>query len=231
MTGPIRPAARRRFFAMLWLSLALHALVIGFTQLPPPARVPLPAELQVEIERPAPAQAAAALPAPRPLIQPSRPLPEARRIRPAPSAPALAELREPSALPSPPAEAAPPAPAPGPVAPGPVIPVPLLADMRYYSARELDVQPVALRRPQPAYPERAEAQGVAGRVVVRLHLEADGSVGRMEVMSAAPAGAFGELFKKATLDALAGIRFKPAQRNGQPVRAVVEIPVVFEPDG
>lgn len=112
----------------------------------------------------------------------------------------------------------------------PVINVPLLADTRYYTAKELDMQPSALRRPQPVYPPRAEEQGVAGRVVVRLHLEADGSVSRMEVVSMAPGGAFGELFRKATLDSLAGIRFRPAQRNGRAVRAVVEIPVVFEPD-
>lgn len=115
-------------------------------------------------------------------------------------------------------------------APGPVLNVPLLAETRYYLARELDVQPSALRRPDPVYPPRAEEQGVAGRVLVRLHLEADGSIGRTEVVSVAPAGAYGEMFKQATLDSLKATRFRPALRNGQAVRAVVEIPVVFEPD-
>lgn len=122
------------------------------------------------------------------------------------------------------------APAPSRESRGPVLDVPLLVDARYYTAKELDVQPFALRRPQPVYPVRAEEQGVAGRVLIRLHLEADGDISRTEVVSVAPGGAFGEMFRKATLDSLAGIRFKPAQRNGQPVRAVVEIPVVFEPD-
>jgi protein TonB len=63
---------------------------------------------------------------------------------------------------------------------------------------------------------------------VRLHLESDGSVSKAEVVLVAPGGVFGELFKKATLDSLKTARFRPAQRDGLPVRAVVEIPVVFE---
>ena len=130
-------------------------------------------------------------------------------------------------MPAPPASAG----APGRNAPGPALDVPLLADTRYYTAKELDVQPSALRRPEPVYPVRAEEQGVAGRVVIRLHLEADGGIGRIEVVSVTPGGTFGEMFRKATLDSLKDTRFSPAQRNGRPVRAVVEIPVVFEPDG
>jgi protein TonB len=103
-----------------------------------------------------------------------------------------------------------------------------VADARYYIAKELDMQPSALQRPEPAYPPMAEEQGVSGRVVVRLHLESDGSVSKAEVVLVAPGGVFGELFKKATLDSLKTARFRPAQRDGLPVRAVVEIPVVFE---
>jgi protein TonB len=87
-----------------------------------------------------------------------------------------------------------------------------------------------LRKPEPVYPSQAEEQGVPGRVVIRLHLESDGSVSKTEVVSVIPGGVFGELFRKSTLDAIKGLRFRPAQRNGQPVRAVVEIPVVFEPE-
>lgn len=121
-------------------------------------------------------------------------------------------------------------PAAGRESPGIELAVPQFVDTRYYTAKELDVQPAALRKPDPEYPPQAEDQGIAGRVVIRLHLEADGSVSKTELVSASPGGVFGELFKKSTLDSVRGIRFRPAQRNGQPVRAVVEIPVVFEPE-
>jgi protein TonB len=230
MTGPIMPAARRRFIVMLWLSLALHALVIGLTQLPSPVRVPLPPDLRVEISEPAPvaqATSSAHEPAAKPAPRPPQPLPPVRQEPAQPQAPQTVS----PALPIPQVAPAPSTAAPSRESPGPVLDVPLLADARYYTAKELDVQPFALRRPEPAYPVRAEEQGVAGRVLIRLHLEADGSISRTEVVSVAPGGAFGEMFRKATLDSLAGVRFKPARRNGQPVRAVVEIPVVFEPDG
>ena len=228
-------SVRRRFLVMLWLSLALHALVIGLTQLPPPVQVPQPRDLRVELSQPVPAESAAApMREAAPAVQAIRPPLPRQDLVPSPVLPEpLPRPAVPAALPS--QHAALPAPsaptvAPAREAPGPVLDVPLLADMRYYTARELDVQPAALRKPQPAYPVRAEEQGVAGRVVVRLHLEADGSISRTEVMSVAPAGVYGEMFRKATLDALRDARFRPALRNGQPVRAVVEIPVVFEPD-
>lgn len=224
------PAARRRFIVMLWLSLALHVLVIGLTQLPSPVRVPLPQDLRVEIAEPAPAaQATPATPEStvKPAAQPPQPLP---LVRQEPARPQATVAPAPQAV-SPPMPASQTGPAPSAPAPGPVLDVPLLADTRYYTAKELDVQPFALRRPEPVYPARAEEQEVAGRVLIRLHLEADGSISRTEVVSVAPGGAFGEMFRRATLDSLAGVRFKPARRNGQPVRAVVEIPVVFEPDG
>lgn len=228
------PAARRRFIVMLWLSLALHALVIGLTQLPSPVRVPLPPDLRVEIAEPAPVgQATPATPEPadKPAAKPPQPLLPMQQETPRPQAAvAPAPQAVSPALPIPQAAPAPSAPAPSRESPGPVLDVPLLADTRYYTAKELDVQPFALRRPEPVYPVRAEEQSVAGRVLIRLHLEADGSISRTEVVSVSPGGAYGEMFRKATLDSLRSTRFKPAQRNGQPVRAVVEIPVVFEPD-
>lgn len=238
MTGSIMPAPRRRFLAMLWLSLALHALVIGLTQLPPPVQVALSPQFDVEIERSvpmAPAVKSAPEPAPtaRPVIKPAPASPVQQRLIPMPVSPppavppANVASAAPGAVPPPQAE---PATAAGREAPGPVINVPVLMDARYYPARELDMQPAALRKPEPVYPVRAEEHRVAGRVLVRLYLEADGSISRTEVISVAPGGAYGEMFKKATLDSLKDLRFRPARRNGQPVRALVEIPVVFDPD-
>lgn len=228
------PAPRRRFVTMLWLSLALHALVIGFAQLPPSVKVPLPSEFNIEIAEPASvAQAAPPQSEQKQAVQPEsaqqRPAPPMRHEPPPPHA---AELPVSPSISTggQPVPAEPPSAIAAREAPGPVLNVPLLADARYYLARELDVQPSALSRPEPVYPTRAEEQDVAGRVLVRLHLEADGSISRTEVVSVIPGGVYGDMFRKATLDSLKAIRFKPALRNGLPVRAVVEIPVVFEPD-
>jgi protein TonB len=225
---------------MLWLSAALHAAVIGLTSLPPPKGAAMPPELEVRLVQPAqPAPAAAPMPEPKPVAKPSRPVraptaqsPSSMPVQPLPQTVAPAAVPLPAA-PPPPAVSAP-VPAPSAAAnresPGAQVNIPLVADSRYYSARELDVQPSALRRPEPVYPSRADEQGVSGRVVIRLHLEIDGSVSKTEVVSVSPGGVFGELFRKSTLDSVKGIQFRPAQRNGQMVRAVVEIPVVFEPD-
>lgn len=248
MTSLSLPVARRRFLIMLWLSLALHALVIGLTGLPPPVVVSVPQELEVRMAQaaadvkpaePAPVTEPEPKPAPRPLTS-SRPAPPQMQPQVAPQAATVSEA-EPVAPPVAVVPSAPPSPAraqpqPGPAvaparkAPGPALDIPLLADTRYYTAKELDVQPSVLRRPEPVYPFQAEARGVPGRVVIRLHVEADGRVSRTEVVSVTPGGAFGELFRKSTLDAFGAIRFRPAERNGQPVRALVEIPVLFEPE-
>lgn len=227
MTSLSLPSARRRLVAMLWLSAALHAAFIGLTRLPPPLAASLPPELQVQLAQPAaPAPPAAALPESAP--SPPRKLPPQKPAQSAPPPVAAAA----AAAPSPPSVAEPARVAPMSVreAPGPQLNAPQLADTRYYSVKELDVPPSSVKKPDPVYPPQAEEQGVAGRVLVRLHLEADGSVSRAEVVSVTPGGAFGEMFRKATLDSLKAARFRPAQRNGQPVRAVVEIPVVFEPE-
>jgi len=234
MTSLSLPAARRRFLAMLWLSAALHAAMIGLTRLPPPVTVTLPPELEVQLAKPAPPpQPAKPIPEPKPVPRPPRPVQPVPQALPNPQ-PVVQPAPQPVVTPAPQISPVPgviaPAIAPSRETPGPQVNIPLAVDTRYYSAKELDIQPSALRRPEPVYPAQADEQGVSGRVVVRLHLEADGSISKTEVVSVKPGGIFGEMFRKSTLDSLKSIRFRPAQRNGQPVRAVVEIPVVFEPE-
>ncbi len=232
MTSLSLPVARRRFLFMLWFSAALHGVVIGLTRLPPPSSIVLPPVLEVLLPQPQkPTQAA------KPLVEPKLLPVQPRQMEPRPE---LAPKPEPvvqqvpqqttPALPPTTQVTSTPAPASVQEAPGPQVNIPVVVDTHYYSAKELDLQPSALRKPEPAYPARADEEGVSGRVVVRLHLESNGSISKTEVVSVTPGGVFGEMFRKSTLDSLKNIRFRPAQRNGQPVRAVVEIPVVFEPN-
>jgi protein TonB len=100
-------------------------------------------------------------------------------------------------------------------------------DLTYYSARDLDIQPRALRKIEPDYPEEADREQLSGKVVLQLKLEADGRVSDVDVVSAAPPGSFEDSAVKAFREA----RFAPAQKNGRPVRALVLIEVVYDWEG
>lgn len=245
MTSLSLPDSRHRFLQMLWLSAALHAAVIGLTRLPPQSLAQPPQELQVQLAEPL---AAVALPAPVVETLPARPPAAQPEAAPVPSkVPPAQAVPQPALLP-----AAAPVPSnlsaistqvataqTAPVqsaatshdAPGPQLNIPLAVDLRYYATKELDAVPVPVRKPDPVYPAQAEDQNVSGHVLLRLHLEADGSISQSEVIAVSPGGVFGELFKKSALDSIKATKFRPAKRNGLPVRALVEFRVVFEHDG
>ncbi|MHB8983615.1 energy transducer TonB, partial [Thiobacillus sp.] len=134
-----------------------------------------------------------------------------------------------------PPPAAPPAGTPAPAPAGaaehraPVAPVEVTSavDLTYYSARELDVQPRALREIVPDYPAAADRRGLSGQVRLLIELEADGRVRDVSVVSANPPG----VFEESALTAFREARFAPAQRKGRPVRARVLIEVVYDWEG
>jgi protein TonB len=112
-------------------------------------------------------------------------------------------------------------------APAPAAAITSAVDLTYYSARDLDVQPRALREIEPDYPRDADRQRLSGRVRLQLKLEADGRISDIDVVSATPPGVFEESSIKAFRDA----RFAPAQKNGRPVRARVVIEVLYDWEG
>jgi protein TonB len=97
----------------------------------------------------------------------------------------------------------------------------------YYGEHDLDIQPQSLHQIEPIYPAEADRQGLSGEVHLRLKLEADGRVSDIEVLSAMPPGVFDE----SALQAFRQARFSPAQKNGRPVRALVQIEVVYDWEG
>lgn len=248
------PARLRRPFAALWISLALHVAILALLRVempvtfdvgdgmiqvrlaparatpspvppgePSPPAVPdlpapprPPAVLQPEPKLAADDPPPAAAPVPAPAPEPATP--------PAPTPPAAA--------PAPPLEGKPePAAAAGSAAPEVTPPATLAiksaVDLNYYSARELDVQPRALRRIVPVYPPGPDRDGISGRVRLQLKLEADGRVSEVEVLTAEPPG----LFEESAVKAFRQARFRPAKRAGRPVRALMEIEVVYDWDG
>jgi protein TonB len=235
---PISPRVQRVLVAG-WISLGLHAALIVLVQVVPPAPVSLgetviearlvsrqaasvaavqppatganPPEVPAETPRLVPSEAADTLPVAQPQVAPPPDVPPAPA--PAPADPVL---------PVEPAVAVPP-PAPAP-APAPATAITSAVDLTYYSARDVDVHPRALQEVIPVYPADADRRRVSGKLRLRLKLQADGRVSDIEVLSASPPGVFDE----SALQAFRTARFAPAQKNGRPVRALVEIEVVYD---
>lgn len=237
---PSIPPRLRRPLAALWISLGLHAAVIALVQVVPPAGVSVEAPV-IEVRLVAPSAPAANVPPPPSPVVPVPEVAPAAQLAPSPAPKALPVAPPPPAVVPPPA-ATPPHDAPLPMAPtAPVVakteqapspaaaPAPAAAltssvDLTYYNARDLDVQPHALRVIRPDYPAEADRQRVSGTLRLQLKLEADGRVSDIEIVSATPPGVFEDSAIKAFRDA----RFAPAQKNGRPVRALVVIEVVYD---
>jgi protein TonB len=228
------PPRLRRPLAAVWISLGLHAALIALVQVAPPAST-FSAEDVIQARL-------VSTPAALPVAAPLPPAPESPD-EPAKESPLLApsEQAEPLPVASPPAEPQPPATPPPaalpadslPAAAPPAARAPAPAamtsavDLTYYSARDVDVHPRALREIVPDYPPDADRRRLSGKVRLQLKLEADGRVSEVEVVSAQPA----EVFNDSALKAFREARFAPAQKNGRPVRALVLVEVLYDWEG
>lgn len=237
---PTIPPRMRRALAAAWISLGLHAALIALVQVVPPASLSLgaPAIEARLVSAPVAPPAAKTPPAPEvkvpekppkavPLLAPSE-TPEALPVAESPASPPTEP--EPPAAEAP--SAAPADPLPAPVATSPAAPVPVATitssvDLTFYSARDLDEQPRALREIVPDYPSDADRRRLSGKVRLQLKLEADGRVSDIGIVSASPPGVFDE----SAIKAFRAARFAPAQKNGRPVRALVVIEVVYDWEG
>ena len=94
----------------------------------------------------------------------------------------------------------------------------------YYHTRELDVRPGILTRVEPAYPEAALRRGLSGKVVIRLYINEQGGVDRVETVRANPAG----FFEQSAARAFRTARFTPGRKGKQAVRTQMVIEVSFE---
>jgi TonB family protein len=73
------------------------------------------------------------------------------------------------------------------------------------------------------YPRRARMREITGRTQVRLTLDADGKVVRVEVLSSTPEG----VFEVAARRVGRSLRFQPALRNNRPVATAVVLNLVW----
>jgi protein TonB len=239
----------RRLLAALWISLGVHLAVIALVQVAPPAATPseesvIEARLMPRQERPPVEADKPPEPEVEMVVKPPKEVPVLKpsaTAEPLPVAPSVPQLLAPPTPPPPqpeppvrPANAAPASPSPEPAAapavtptPAPLATITSSVDLTYYSARDVDVHPRALREIVPDYPFMADRQRLSGKVRLKLKLEADGRISDIEVVSASPP----DLFEASALEAFRDVRFAPAQKNGHPVRALVLIEVVYDWEG
>jgi len=107
------------------------------------------------------------------------------------------------------------------------VPPPRPGRTRYLTSRELDEGAKPVDMPALVYPERAYVNRIAGAVRVRVYISATGRVDRADVVSASPSGHF----EQAAIEAVKATRFRPAQKDGQPVASQKLIEVEFDPYG
>lgn len=83
--------------------------------------------------------------------------------------------------------------------------------------------PIPGQTPPPRYPPSAMRKGATGTVLLRVEVGIDGTPTNVQVEQRSGS----RDLDRAALDAVRDWRFKPGQRDGQPVPSVVTIPIDF----
>jgi TonB family protein len=237
-----RAEHRGRIAGLLGASLLLHAtlvVLLGRAPLPRPAPASRPLEVAV-VEKPAPPPPAPPEPVPMKVARaPKRPAQDL------PPPPARMQPLPPSAAPPPPSREAPQEPVllpgitlestsqggslavsagntlygqPPRTANDPAEAKPYKAE-RYVAASQVNELPSVEGRPdslRPFYPEAARQRGVEGDVVLRLLIDADGSLAKVDVIGDPGAG-----LGAAGARAIRQFRFRPGKVGGQPVATTI----------
>jgi protein TonB len=113
------------------------------------------------------------------------------------------------------------------VAAGTLLTTPQSAGEDYLPMHRVSVPPkidVNLITQSVVYPPIALRSGIEGRVILELFIDRTGRIQRISVLQETPPGrGFGE----AAVRAFEGLRFSPAEANGQPVSVRYRYPVTF----
>lgn len=93
-----------------------------------------------------------------------------------------------------------------------------------FDASELDNRPEPVAQPAPAYPRELSKAKIDGRVVIAFVVTEEGRVEDARVENSTRPE-----FEAPALEAIRKWRFKPGQKEGQPVRTYVKQPLRFTP--
>jgi TonB family protein len=91
-------------------------------------------------------------------------------------------------------------------------------------AEEVTTQPVKIRGDSPAYTEAALRMRISGEVVLKLLIDKRGNVKEIDVIKGQPMG-----LTESARKAVRKWKFKPATVNGEPVEAIFELTINFNP--
>jgi protein TonB len=153
---------------------------------------------------------------------PPKPRPLEKRPEPRPVQPPV-QLAAPEESPAPPTLAVPPAPTfvetLPPIQAPPAPPAPAAPAATVQPRFDADY----LHNPKPVYPPLARRMGEEGRVVLRVHVRADGGAG--EVLLHTSSGS--PRLDQSAVDTVRRWRFVPARRGDESVAAWVLVPIVF----
>lgn len=98
----------------------------------------------------------------------------------------------------------------------------MASDENVYSAGD-DIQtPVIISQMRPSYTPEAKQAGIEGKVLIEGVVQKDGAVTDLKVIKGLGYG-----LDEAAKDAVRGFRFKPATRNGYPVKTKLGIEMTF----
>ncbi|MCB1554110.1 MAG: TonB family protein [Xanthomonadales bacterium] len=91
------------------------------------------------------------------------------------------------------------------------------------SAAEESSDPKPIHQPAPAYPSDAEAEGLAGKVVIEVSIDREGRVSRAKVHTSSGHRSL----DAAARDSVSSWIFAPARRDGVAIPAQVVVPICF----
>lgn len=106
----------------------------------------------------------------------------------------------------------------------PAITLPSPVDTTWYLARQVDRHPRAIGSIEPKYPELARQKGYEGSLKLMVRIDDLGQVRDVEVVEAKPPG----VFDQAAVEAFRNARFRPAMKDGRPVRYEAYMRVEFK---
>lgn len=90
---------------------------------------------------------------------------------------------------------------------------------------KVDVKPVPVKTPPPIYPEELKREGVSGVVAVSIVIDEKGLVASATVVKSSNPN-----LNDAAIAAVKKWKFKPGQKDGEPVKTRVTIPINFSLD-
>lgn len=103
--------------------------------------------------------------------------------------------------------------------------LPLAPESEYLTAEKVDKRAEMIGDLALEYPDAAAIRGTQILVVLRVLIEESGEVGGVQVVSTSAEQSYGELARQAFLSA----RFKPAEKDGRPVKSQKTVEVSFSP--